>query len=124
MIEIKDTYVDNLICHKISADSSNDVIASSTSNIHKQDFDANVLRDILLKPFLNESKVYEFSHEFDITLNPLRKLALSIYDNEDFVLKSKEIYKHLNSVSRHPNIKEGDLNIVKFKDILLKYKFY
>jgi len=124
MIEINDTYVESLICHKISVDSSHDVVASGTSNINKQDFDANALKDILLKPFLNENKVYEFIHEFDITLNPLRKLALNIYEDEDFVLKSKEIYKHLNSVSRHPNIKEGDLIIVKFNDILLNDKFY
>ena len=124
MIDIKDTYTDCIICHRFSADSSNNISTSSLSDISKQDFDSEALKEILLKPFITENKIYEFIHEFDITLNTLRKLTLGIYDKEDFIVKSKEIFQHLNSVSKHPNIKDGDLFIVKFADVLYKEKYY
>jgi hypothetical protein len=37
---------------------------------------------------------------------------------ETFVIGSVNIGKHLKNVSTHPNIKDGDLFVIKFSDIL------
>jgi hypothetical protein len=82
------------------------------------------LKKIFLKPFLSNTTTYEFKHEINIELNPLFNLSRSIFEGTDFVSQSKNICQHLNSVSKHPNIKGGDLFIMKFENINFDNKLY
>ena len=84
----------------------------------------NTLKKIFLKPFTSAAATYEFSHEINLDLNPLYKLSAAIFDNEDFTETSKNIHQHLKSVSKHPNIKDGDLFILKYKNLKMNNKFY
>ena len=52
---------------------------------------------------------YEFYHEIDIDLIVIYKISQDIYNGEDFVCKSQDIFSHLAKSSRFPNIKDGDL---------------
>jgi hypothetical protein len=54
-----------------------------------------------------------------VDYNVLFKLAKAMYEGEDFVESSQNIARFLSSVSRHPNIKEGDLFVAKFEGIRL-----
>ena len=58
-----------------------------------------------------------FTHEIDLELNPLSKLSRSIFEGDDFISQTKNICQHLKTVSKHPNIKDGDLFIMKFDNI-------
>jgi len=83
-----------------------------------------VLKKIFLKPFVSSFTTYEFKHEIDLELNPLFKLAQAIVTGEDFIAKSKDVAKHLKSVSKHPNIKNGDLFVLKIDNVKVNDKIY
>lgn len=63
---------------------------------------------------------YEFFHETDIGLNEIYTYVKSIFDQESsFLEQSKNIAKHLQSSSQHPNIKSGELFIGLFDQCVL-----
>jgi hypothetical protein len=123
MIEIEETIIDKLIFHKIS---SNDNLSVINDKLYEYDNgeEETVLKNIFLKPFLSQSSTYEFKHDIDLDLNPLFQLSKDIYNGEDFIEKSKDIFTHLKTVSKHPNIKDGDLFIVKYEDIIFNNGYY
>lgn len=115
MIQIEDTIIRKLIYHRINLESSAGL--NDTLYDFSNDEEEGVLRKIFLKPFLTNTTTYEFMHEIDLELNPLFKLSQSILEDSDFILRSKDICQHLKNVSKHPNIKNGDLFIMKFENI-------
>ncbi|MGE7666789.1 nucleoid-associated protein [Ureibacillus composti] len=63
---------------------------------------------------------YEFFHETDLGLNEVYTYAKSIFDQESsFLEQSKNIAKHLQSSSQHPNIKSGELFIGLFDQCVM-----
>lgn len=62
---------------------------------------------------------YEFFHETDIGLNEMYTYVNAIFDTEsDFLQQSQHIATHLQSVSQHPNIKNGELFIGLFENCI------
>ena len=123
MIEFSETRITNLILHKVSIEPGNCRVNDSEYDLSESD-EENTLKKIFLKPFTAAAATYEFSHEINLELNPLYKLSTAISDNEDFIGTSKNIYQHLKSVSKHPNIKDGDLFIIKYRNLKMNNKFY
>lgn len=123
MIQIDETVIRKLILHKVCIDGEKSILSNSIIE-NDNDEENEVLKKIFLKPFLAATTTYEFNHDIDLELNPLYKLATAIYNDENFVAKSKSICQYLKSVSKHPNIKDGDLFVIKFDDIKLNNKFY
>lgn len=123
MITISDAYIDDIICNKVSIDKSLEIISKNKVRI-EQDFDYSFLKNILLKPFIGNNEVYSFYHDLDINLNVLRKIILDYWDVNDLVASSKDICHHLYSVSKHPNIKDGDLIIAKIEDVLIDNTYF
>jgi hypothetical protein len=116
MIQIEDAIIRNLIYHRLNPDNDNSVL-NETLYDFSNDEEEEILKKIFLKPFLSNTTSYEFMHEIDIELNPLYKLSGSIPEGSDFITQSKNICQHLKTVSKHPNIKDGDLFIMKFDNI-------
>lgn len=116
MIQIEDTIIRELIYHKIALDNNNTVLNEALYDF-SNDEEEVVLKKIFLKPFLSVTTTYEFTHEINLDLNPLFKLSDSISEGQDFISHSKNICQHLKTVSKHPNIKDGDLFIMKFDNI-------
>ncbi len=123
MIQIEETVIRKLILHRVNIDGEKSILSNSLFKNDNEEED-EVLKKIFLKPFLTATTTYEFKHDIDLELNPLYKLATAIYSDENFVAKSKSICQHLKSVSKHPNIKDGDLFVIKYDDIKLNNKFY
>jgi len=123
MIQIEDTIIRKLIYHRLSLENNNSML-SETLYDFTNDEEEMVLKKILLKPFLSNTTTYEFKHEIDLELNPLFKLSQSIFEGSDFISQSKNICQHLKTVSKHPNIKDGDLFIMKFENISFDNKLY
>ena len=123
MIQIEDTIIRKLIFHRLSIDNNNSVL-NDTLYDFTNDEEEVVLKKIFLKPFLLNTSTYEFKHEIDLELNPLFKLSQSIFEGRDFISQSKNICQHLKTVSKHPNIKDGDLFIMKFENISFDNKLY
>lgn len=62
---------------------------------------------------------YEFFHQTDIELNEMYTYVKMIFDKtNNFLEQSQNIAKHLQSVSDHPNIKNGELFIGLFDNCI------
>ncbi len=123
MIEFNEASISKFALHRISIEEGNSFLSDSVFKTGNEE-EEETLKRIFLKSFQTNTITYEFKHEVDIELNTLLKLAKSIYDGGNFLSKSKNIHQHLKAVSKHPNIKDGDLFIVKFDEIKLNNKFY
>lgn len=122
MIQIEETIIRKLIYHRINL-LGNKSNFSDTLYDYQNDEEAEVLKKIFLKPFLSNTSTFEFKHEINLELNPLFKLSQLILEVDNFITLSKNICQHLKTVSKHPNIKDGDLFILKFDDIKINNKF-
>jgi hypothetical protein len=122
MIEIEDAIISKVIYHRIATEGNE--AFSNTLYEYKEEEEVATLKKIFLKPFVSTVTSYEFTHDIDVNLNSLFKTAQIVYNEDDFINQSKNIGKHLKSISKHPNIKDGDLFIIKFSDIKLSGKLY
>jgi len=121
MINISESIIRKLYTQQVRRDSLHIEICEDVQTSSEQDL---ILKNIFLKPFSSCIETYEFHHDIDINLNPLYKISNDIY-NEGLIKKySNDILKHLISVSKHPNIKEGDLFIIKYDDICFENTYY
>jgi len=134
MIDFNNTRITNLIFHRASLDEDNSLINNKEYYFDEVEIDneeesegnedENTLKNIFLKPFTRSAETFQFTHEIDLELNPLYKLSKEVFEEEDFIDKSKDIYQHLTTVSKHPNIKDGDLFIVKYDKIAMGDNYY
>ena len=68
---------------------------------------------------LDFDQQYKFFHETNLGLNELYTYIKAIFDNEtSFFKQSKHIATHLQSASGHPNIKNGELFIGLFENVI------
>lgn len=123
MIQIEDTIIRKLIYHRLNLDNNNSVLSDTLYDFSDEE-EEEVLKKIFLKPFLSSTSTFEFMHDIDIELNPLFKLSQSIFEGNDFISQTKNICQHLKTVSKHPNIKDGDLFIMKFDNINFDNKLF
>ncbi|MEO9871693.1 nucleoid-associated protein [Ekhidna sp.] len=119
MIEYKGADVNELFFQRIEE--------GSDKNHHlKQDefspSEEEMLKSIFLKPFAASTNTYQFTHNVTLDLNVLYNLSKEIHSNENIGESAEGIISHLLTSSRHPNIKEGELFIVRFNNILLNNK--
>jgi len=122
MIEFKDTSISNIVFHRIDNEDGKSFLSESEYSINQEE--EEVLKTIFLKPFTSSLSTFEFDHPVDLSLNSLFKLAKDNYADEDFYNSSLNIYKHLKSVSKHPNINGGDLFIIKYDDVKINNSFH
>ena len=123
MIQLEETHIRELIYHPFKMDGEETNLNDSIYT-YQDPGELETLKKIFLKPFLTNVNTFEFTHAIDVKLNVLFELASSIHKDDDFISTSKQIARHLQSVSKHPNIKEGDLFIMKFDHIGLHDESY
>jgi hypothetical protein len=123
MIEFTDASIETYALHRISIDHAKNIV-NEKALAPNSDEENDILKRIFLRPFISSSTTYEFKHDVEIELNTLLKLSNDIQNGENFTFKSINIHQHLKSVSKHPNIKDGDLFVVKFKNLQLNRNFY
>jgi len=123
MIQLEETQIRELIYHPFTMNSDESDLNDSIYT-YQDPGELETLKKIFLKPFLTNVNTFEFTHAIDVKLNVLFDLASSIHKDSDFISTSKQIARHLQAVSKHPNIKEGDLFIMKFDHIGLHDESY
>lgn len=117
MIDISSAKLDKIVIHKVGNKIRDEGynLSSSESNSNPQ------LNELLLRyylsPFIRTQELFDFYHESDISLNPIRNFSNNIFNGSDFVTQSQNIAKHLYSVSNHSNIVGGEVIILYFSDI-------
>ena len=78
-----------------------------------------LLKNIFLKPFEGITTTYQFKHEVDLDLNVLYQLSKKTMVEKSLEATQEGIISHLRASSRHPNIKEGELFMVRFSELML-----
>jgi hypothetical protein len=95
----------------------NFTLSSEVSTVEKD------TKDILLKYFLlpiKPEEFFSFSHPVKLGLNEVYTIVEEIFSNSKlFINSSQSIAKLLYEQSMHPKIKEGELNIAYFSNVVL-----
>jgi hypothetical protein len=123
MINIDEVVVNNLIFHRFGTEGNLSFVNTEEYPIGGE-LEEEVIKRIFLKSFTNQATTYEFVHDVDLKMNVLFNLAKDIYEEESFLIRSQEIHQHLKSVSKHPNIKDGDLFVVKYDNVQMDNNYY
>lgn len=123
MIQIEEAIIRKLILHRTASEESKTIISKNLFDYSNEE-EASLLKKVFLKPFISHSQTFEFVHEIDLDYNVLFNLSRSIYENDNFIEQSGNIAQHLLSSSKHHNIKDGDLFVVKFDEIKLNNKYH
>ncbi|WKD85897.1 hypothetical protein KCTC32516_01245 [Polaribacter huanghezhanensis] len=96
-----------------------------SENVIRFDEDSyQLMIPFLLKPFVNLSQSFRFSHHADIRLNEINNYATNIFKDENsFIENSKNIVNHLYEQSNSAQIKKGDVIIalvegIEYQDII------
>lgn len=121
-MELKEAYIDEVICHHYSVDPSRSLINNSLMSL--SEMDTNVLREFFIKPFASIKTEFVFSHPVDLSYNIVYQTALQILNNGDLIKCSQDIFRHLQSVSTLPTIKDGDVFVTKVSDIMIGDLYY
>ena len=116
-MNFKEAYIDKLICHHFSIDRQKCIV--NHKEIDMTQVNPDFLKDFFIKPFTHEKTEYSFVHSVDLKYNVTYNTVLDIYNGGDFVKNSISLFKHLDSVSTSPTIKDGDIFIVKIEDVLV-----
>ena len=122
MIEYKGADVQELFFQAISEERRDD-----DKFLSRNEFSASeeqTLKNIFLKPFSAAITTYQFSHDVDIELNVLFNLSRTIFQSEAIGDTHQGITTHLRNSSQHPNIKDGDLFIFRFQNVLYQNEYY
>ena len=115
MIEYKGATIRELFFQKIKEEQEDQYLLQNEFSPAEEE----TLKNIFLKPFTQTSTTYEFKHDVDLELNVLFQLSRKIRDEDAIGDTFEGIVSHLRSNSRHPNIKEGDLFIVRFSEVIV-----
>ncbi len=121
MIKKANVEITKCILHKVANkyNSGQNAFSESTIRFDQESYD--LMLSFLLKPFLNLSQSYRFSHHADVRLNELNSYTSAIFKDETtFVAHSKNIVNHLYEQSNSAQIKTGDVLVVLFEG--LEYK--
>lgn len=121
-MELKEAFIDKIICHHFSLDPSKSLVNNVQMNMRELDND--ILKDFFIKPFISQKSEFCFSHPVNLTYNVVYQSALSLLQEGDFVKCSQDIFRHLQSVSNLPTIKEGDIFVAKIDDIIVDGSYY
>lgn len=116
MFSIDQAVAEQLIFHRISIDDANAQFSTEEFEFTNEE-ENTLVRNIFLKPFLSVGATWEFRQD-EAGTNTLHTLVKELQAGGNLVAGSVNIGKHLKKVSVHPNIKDGDLFVIRFADVL------
>lgn len=85
-----------------------------------------LLMEYFLQPFANQTEVFQFIHDADISYNEVYGYCKSIFEaeqekeKEQLMEMSKNILNHLFLQSNHPHIKIGELFVAYFSELVFE----
>jgi len=121
MINYNSCIIEELSVHRVGNKTNDEEIQLSDQSIAVVDESlSEILLNYFLKPFDGE-ELYNFTFSGgEVELNPLFQYATSIFDDGiPFHENSIKVAQYLYDVALHPNIKSGDLFVVKFSNLRL-----
>lgn len=121
-MELKEAYIDKIICHHFSVDASKCLI--NHAPMQMGNLDESLLKEFFIKPFTKVKAVFSFSHPVDLSFNIVYQTVVKLMQNADFVNCSHDIFRHLQSTSAAHNVKDGDIFVACVSDIIINNSYY
>ena len=124
MIKKTRAEITKCIIHKVGNKYNSGQNSFSEDLIRFDEESYNLMVPFLLKPFVNLSQSFRFSHHADIRLNEMNNYPTNIFKDEStFIENSKNIVNHLYEQSNSAQIKKGDVIIayiegIEYRDVL------
>jgi hypothetical protein len=113
MLEFTDATIDQAVVHFIGSVDTNDMVLSDKTIDLSNELLRNLLRDYFISHF-KKTLFFSFHHESSLSLNEIYSYVSELFDEQkNFIEVSRDIAKHLKHVTNHPNIKEGELYVVR-----------
>ena len=97
------------------------VVLSDNTTILSPELEVTLIK-YFLQSFEGKEEAWSFTHVEDIKYNEISSYASEVFEDEGFVDVSKRIARQLYECSVHPNIKGGELFVVKFSNVLYDEK--
>jgi hypothetical protein len=121
MINLFNAQIESISIHRVGNKSRNESMFLSQNTTKLNDELNPLLKEFFLKPFREkEENYYQFAHEIDLEYNTIYKLASEVFNVPTTAHEvSKKITTHLYEQSNHPHIKNGEVYIVHFSNIVI-----
>lgn len=111
--------IKSCIVHQVGNKSADQGLKLSNEAISLDENTSTILEKYILGQVTTDG-YYEFWHESELAFNELYTYVRRCFENNnEFVEVSKQMAKHLYSCSTHPKIKDGDLCIVLFRNVIV-----
>ena len=119
MLDFANVRLNNVILHKLGNKSREEDMVLSDKELSVSDSIKELLMQFFLGHF-QEENYYNFFSENGPTVNPVYQYVNDIFQNpEHFVQESVNIAQKLYDAGTHPKIKEGDLYVAYFSDLVV-----
>lgn len=121
MLNLYPAQIESLSLHRVGNKSKNETLFLSEAPFSLTDEMAGLLKEYFFKPFREkEENYFRFSHEVDLAFNEVYKVVTEIFkDPSQTHTASKKITTHLFEQSNHPHIKNGEVYVVYFSDMVI-----
>ncbi len=120
MIKFHNIQLQKIVVHKVGNKSLDEGLVFTDSLINLEDEN---LINLFLRYFLfsiSDTELYEFHNDIGIEQNEMFAVSKKIFKKSNSLLSlSKSIAEHLYNCSTHPKIKNGELYVAFFKDIII-----
>ena len=119
MLDFANVRLNNVILHKLGNKSREEDMVLSDKELSVNDSIKELLMQFFLGHFAEEN-YYNFFSENGPTENPVYQYVNDIFQNPgNFVQESVNIAQKLYDAGTHPKIKEGDLYVAYFSDLVV-----
>lgn len=118
MLDFSTTELTKVVAHSLGVNANTTVISNAELDI-SDSLLVGLLREYFFGSFRNQG-FYSFEHSSNLELNEMYSYCSSYFDgNISFIDFSQGVAKHLQHVSAHPNIKDGELFVTAFTDTVV-----
>ncbi|WP_340202656.1 nucleoid-associated protein [Ascidiimonas sp. W6] len=121
MINLYPAQIESLSVHRIGNKSRNEAVFLSAEPYRLNDEISAILKEYFFKPFREkEENYFRFTNEVDVDFNTLYPIiAATFADPSTIHANSKKIATHLFEQSNHPHIKNGEVYVAHFTDVVI-----
>ena len=121
MFNLFSAQIESLSLHRVGNKSKNEPMLLSSQPLDLNDELSGLLKEYFFKSFREkEENYFRFSHEADLEFNTVYESVKSIFEQpSQNHAASQKIAQVLHDLSNHPHIKNGEVYVAHFTEVLL-----
>ena len=118
-----ETLIQQCVIHRVGNKNNDEgVVLSDNATTLSPELKVTLIK-YFLQSFEGKEEAWNFMHINDVKFNEVSSYASDLFGGADLVDVSKNIAKQLYECSIHPNIKGGELFVVKLSNVYYDRKF-